>query len=175
MFRRERDELKSWIFYMYLNDNSRKDFLKKAAAVSIAGGAAGLLGLSARSLMPNVLYEPDRKVKIGAPTRFSEGVTFLNEHRLFVIKAGNNYRCMSAVCTHLGCTLKADALGSSASGARERQFRCPCHGSEFNGDGVALRGPVPSDLPRYHLSLAPDGTLVADLNCPVEKDFFLNV
>ncbi len=45
---------------------------------------------------------------------------------------------LSPICTHLGCPI---ALSSGPS-----QFRCPCHGGEFNTDGKRISGPPPRDM-----------------------------
>jgi cytochrome b6-f complex iron-sulfur subunit len=94
---------------------------------------------AARAFVPNVLYEP------------SQGITLVPEHRLFVIRRENDFHVISAVCTHLGCTVqwKPESHG----------FDCPCHGSRFHEDGVAYAGPAPRPLPWYAVTLAPDGSL----------------
>lgn len=46
---------------------------------------------------------------------------------------------VSAVCTHLGCTISWNNA--------ERNWECPCHGSVFGPDGEVLKGPAVQDLP----------------------------
>lgn len=45
----------------------------------------------------------------------------------------------SAKCTHLGCHVHWNSL--------ERCWDCPCHGSQFAPDGMALNGPAVAPLP----------------------------
>jgi glycine/D-amino acid oxidase-like deaminating enzyme/nitrite reductase/ring-hydroxylating ferredoxin subunit len=45
----------------------------------------------------------------------------------------------SAVCPHLGCIVRFDAL--------EKTWDCPCHGSRFDRHGRVIVGPANSDLP----------------------------
>ena len=69
---------------------------------AVAGQAYALL----RSLVPNVLYEQPQKFKIGLPTQFPEGVTFIKDRRVYVFRNQNTFHVLSAKCTHLGCTVK---------------------------------------------------------------------
>jgi cytochrome b6-f complex iron-sulfur subunit len=45
-----------------------------------------------------------------------------------VLNEGGDLRALSAICTHMGCIV-------GWNGAT-RQFDCPCHGANFNTDGV---------------------------------------
>jgi menaquinol-cytochrome c reductase iron-sulfur subunit len=117
------------------------------------------------------------------PNDFPDGLKFLPDERLFVFRQGNTFHAVSAVCTHLGCTVRAEALPQPEMKTVEGQslklthrFLCPCHGSRYTGDGSNVSGPAPKPLAWYHLSVAPDdGQLVVDLARPVERDFRLTV
>jgi menaquinol-cytochrome c reductase iron-sulfur subunit len=121
--------------------------------------------------------------KLGMPATFPEGLKFLPDERLFVFREGNTYHAISAVCTHLGCTTRAEALSNpeavQVGGQSLRlthRFLCPCHGSKYTGDGTNVAGPAPRPLAWYHLSLATDdGQLVVDLAREVGHDFRLTV
>mgnify|MGYP001811750210 FL=1 len=61
------------------------------------------------------------------------------------------------VCTHLGCLY--------AWRDQEGRFICPCHGSQFEYDGVYIQGPAPRSLDRFVVQvLTPDGEVVAETN-----------
>jgi menaquinol-cytochrome c reductase iron-sulfur subunit len=151
--------------------------------------AAGLAGIGAqaaivlRSLVPNVSYDPPIRVKIGRPESFADGLTFVTDRRVFIARDGKTFRAVSAVCTHLGCTVRAEATEqrdpADQSGRRQiqvYQFSCPCHGSRYRADGVNLSGPAPGPLAAYRLSLAPDdGQLVVDLGAEVARTFALTL
>jgi menaquinol-cytochrome c reductase iron-sulfur subunit len=154
----------------------------------LTGGIVGLGALFAgwplfRSLAPNVLYEPPKRMRVGAPDRFQEGVTYLEKERLYVFKEGNSFHCISAVCTHLGCTVKyAPYKRKEVQTVRKLEFtsggefHCPCHGSKFYGDGTNYSGPAPRPLAWHPLDVsAADGQLVVDLGQRVERDFRLVV
>ena len=161
----------------------RRDFFVKL------GIGAGLTALGAqaaaslRSLVPNVSYDAPTTVKLGMPNDFPDGMKFLPDQRLFVFREGKTFHAVSAVCTHLGCTVRAEALSNPVSKTVDgkelrmtHQFLCPCHGSKYAGDGSNVSGPAPKPLAWYHLSTWPeDGQLVVDLARTVGHDFRLTV
>jgi menaquinol-cytochrome c reductase iron-sulfur subunit len=163
--------------------DDRRDFLLQL------GTGAGVLALAAqgaaslRSLVPNVSYDAPTTVKLGQPADFPDGLKFLPDERLFVYREGKTFHAISAVCTHLGCTVRAEALSQpqtvTAGGASIRlthRYLCPCHGSKYTGDGTNVAGPAPRPLAWYHLSIATDdGQLVVDLAREVGHDFRLTI
>ncbi len=162
---------------------SRRTFLQKLGFGSMLASFAGFSWQSFRSLIPNVLYEPPQKFKIGLPANLAEGMTFLEDKRLYVFKEGKSFYAISAACTHLGCTVKYTKLNQAKqveSGGEKKsvpfEFHCPCHGSKFYADGTNYAGPAPSALQWHKLEVAPDdGQLVVDLNSEVEQNFRLTV
>jgi menaquinol-cytochrome c reductase iron-sulfur subunit len=161
----------------------RRDFLLTLGAGAGAAAIATQTVASLRSLVPNVSYDSPTTVKLGLPADFPDGLKFLDDERLFVFREGNTFHAVSAVCTHLGCTVRAEALPNpetaDVGGAPMRlthRFLCPCHGSRYRGDGSNVSGPAPRPLAWYRLTTAPDdGQLVVDLADEVEHDFRLTV
>ena len=161
----------------------RRDFLLRLGAGAGVAAITVQAGASLRSLVPNVSYDAPTTVKLGPPSDFPDGLKLLPDERVLVFREGNTFHAISAVCTHLGCTVRAEALASpqsvDAGGAPIRvthRFLCPCHGSEYKGDGTNVAGPAPKPLAWYRLLLAPDdGQLVIDLADEVGRDFRLTV
>jgi cytochrome b6-f complex iron-sulfur subunit len=160
---------------------NRRDFLLTlgtGAGIAAIGyqGAASL-----RSLVPNVSYDAPTTVKVGLPADFPDGLKFLPDQRLFIFREGAVFHAVSAVCTHLGCTVRAEALSNPETRTVDgkplrltHRFLCPCHGSKYTGDGGNVSGPAPRPLAWYHLSIASDdGQLVVDLANEVGHDFRL--
>jgi cytochrome b6-f complex iron-sulfur subunit len=137
-------------------------FLGWSSAVFALGASLAAAG---RFLVPNVLYEPERRFKALRPEDYPEGATFMPNLRVFLFRKGNSFRAASAVCTHLGCTVNLAGNG----------FHCPCHGSVFDQSGVVLSGPAPSPLAWFELTLSRDGHLVIDTSQPVRSDKYLVV
>jgi Rieske Fe-S protein len=51
----------------------------------------------------------------------------------------------SAICTHMGCTVKAAG----------KQLHCPCHGSRYDAfTGAVVQGPAPKPLPVVDVHVA---------------------
>jgi len=144
---------------------TRRDLLWRTA---VMGSGLGLLATAlawAKSLVPKVLYEPPTRRRLGPPGRFPEGRTYLADQRLFVLRKGGAYRALSAICTHLGCT-----VGEAEGGG----YHCPCHGSVFSADGTNEAGPAPKPLPWRPLTLR-GGALIVDLGAEVGPEVALQV
>jgi cytochrome b6-f complex iron-sulfur subunit len=164
-------------------DPARREFLFRVGAGAGIAAVAYQAAASLRSLVPNVSYDAPTTVRLGMPAEFPDGLKFLPDERLFVFREGNTYHAISAVCTHLGCTARAEALPNpevrQVGGQSLRlthRFQCPCHGSRYTGDGTNVSGPAPRPLAWYHLSLATDDAqLVVDLAHEVGHDFRLTV
>ena len=58
----------------------------------------------------------------------------------------NSWRAFTPICTHQGCTV------SSFVGGR---INCPCHGSQYNTNGVPVAGPAPAPLTQFTLTFDP--------------------
>lgn len=163
--------------------NNRREFLCTLGTGAGVAALAAQAGASLRSLVPNVSYDAPTTVKVGLPEEFPDGLKFLPDQRLFVFREGRTFHAISAVCTHLGCTVRAEALSQPVSRDVEgtplrmtHRFLCPCHGSQYSGDGGNLAGPAPKPLAWFHLSVAPDdGQLVVDLAREVGREFRLTL
>jgi Rieske Fe-S protein len=58
----------------------------------------------------------------------------------------DNFRAVSAECTHLGCDVRPS----------QNFLVCPCHGSTFDMTGEVVRGPAPSGLDTYPVEIKGD-------------------
>jgi len=148
-------------------ETSRRGFFRLALGwlAAIFAATASAAG-AARFLVPNVLFEPDQRFKAGKPEDYLDGsVTFLDAELVFVIRKGNTFRCLSATCTHLGCTVNRAGNG----------YHCPCHGSVFDDQGQVKSGPAPRPLEWFSVTLSKDNRLVVDKGQRVKEDKYLVV
>jgi Rieske Fe-S protein len=59
---------------------------------------------------------------------------------VYVSKVGEDYRVLSAVCSHLGCSVNWEGKAGI--------FRCPCHNGVYSPEGKVISGPPPRPLTR---------------------------
>ncbi len=148
---------------------NRRSFLSWGAAGLAALWAAIGVSLAAviRFLTPDVFYEPPRTFSIGNPGDFPFGPpTFLTAEKVFVFHdKEKGFAAVSAVCTHLGCTIQYFTS--------DGRFHCPCHGSTFAGDGKVMHGPAPKPLEWFEVALARDGQLRIDKDKVVPPSYRL--
>ena len=141
----------------------RRDFFLKLGIGCGLTALGAQAAASLRSLVPNVSYDAPTTVKLGMPNDFPDGMKFLPDQRLFVFREGKTFHAVSAVCTHLGCTVRAEALPAPQTktvlGTELRmthRFLCPCHSATFTSDGWATSGPPAAagqSLARYRLKV----------------------
>lgn len=130
---------------------TRRSFLTFASLGSFLAATGTALAGMLRLPKPAVLPGPVRRFKIGMPEQFAVGSeTRFEKESVFVFRDAQGIYAISAVCTHLGCS-----IGRAPDG-----FACPCHGSRFTASGEVTGGPAPRALPWLELGRAADGQLV---------------
>jgi cytochrome b6-f complex iron-sulfur subunit len=133
----------------------RRDFLNDVAAAALGVAGIGAVVVTARYLSPNVLFEPPTSFRIGLPDEYPvNSVSYLADQQVYIVRMPGGFYAISAICTHLGCITqwKPDL----------DLIACPCHGSQFNKDGMIEHGPAPRPLPHFAIRLMPDGNLQVD-------------
>jgi cytochrome b6-f complex iron-sulfur subunit len=110
-----------------------------------------------RFFLPRTLFEPNTTFKIGYPSDYALGVDtkFQQKYRIWVDRTPDRLFVIYARCTHLGCT--PDWKPS------ENKFKCPCHGSGYDSEGINFEGPAPRPMDRAHVEVAPDGQIVVNV------------
>jgi cytochrome b6-f complex iron-sulfur subunit len=111
-----------------------------------------------RFFLPRTLFEPATSFKIGYPEEYGLGVDtkFQQKYRIWVDRTPDRIFVIYARCTHLGCT--PDWKPS------ENKFKCPCHGSGYDSEGVNFEGPAPRPMDRARVEIAPDGQILVDVS-----------
>ena len=127
----------------------------------VMASVLGFLGVNfvmfLRFFLPRTLFEPKTSFTIGYPSDFGFGVDtkFQNAHRIWVVRNTEGIFVISAICTHLGCTPDWKAS--------ENKFKCPCHGSGYDSEGINFEGPAPRPMDRASVELDAEGQIVVDV------------
>ncbi len=141
---------------------SRRGMLAGSAAAIGWAAFAGTAGISGaafqRFLMPNVLEEPDPKIRVGSLTQYAglqpgEVNEDFKPEGVWIIRTDEKLAALNIICTHLGCI--PNWLPN------DRKFKCPCHGSGFYANGINFEGPAPRPLERFKIAVV-DGTVIVD-------------
>ena len=111
-----------------------------------------------RFFLPRTLFEPNSVFKIGYPSDYGLGIDerWLQKYRIWVDRTPDRLFVIYARCTHLGCTPNWKPA--------ENKFKCPCHGSGYDNEGINFEGPAPRPMDRAHIDKAPDGEIVVDVS-----------
>ena len=123
---------------------------------------SGYLGINflmfLRFFFPRALYEPNTVFNIGYPADFALGIDlrFQSTNRVWVVRQPDRIFAIYARCTHLGCTPDWKAS--------ENKFKCPCHGSGYDSEGINFEGPAPRPMDRAQITLDATGKIIVDTN-----------
>lgn len=113
-------------------------------AMGCAGSAVYRVSLQSGRLAIDPKTYPELDKPGGAVMLRGNG---LEEAVILVRIEGQNYKALSAACTHLGCTVRPSG-----------QFlACPCHGSTFALTGEVVRGPAERPLKTYPVHVSQQG------------------
>ncbi|HEX8284570.1 MAG TPA: Rieske 2Fe-2S domain-containing protein [Pyrinomonadaceae bacterium] len=123
----------------------------------VVGSFTAVMGLSIlRFFLPRAIFEPSSIFRIGFPGDYSLGVDtkWQQQYRIWVVRNSERLFVIYARCTHLGCTPDWKAS--------ENKFKCPCHGSGYDSEGVNFEGPAPRPMDRAAVTVDAEGQLVVN-------------
>ena len=143
-------------------------FVKTAVAL-IGGGLAAVLGAFAFGSRASASQgrwsragttsdlKPDEPVpRVLSVSRVDGWYRARARETVFLVWDGEKtIRAMSATCTHLGCQVQWQA--------KEKKFRCPCHGGVYAADGTVLAGPPPRPLQTIEARIESDSSVLVRL------------
>jgi cytochrome b6-f complex iron-sulfur subunit len=109
-----------------------------------------------RFFLTRSILEPSSTFRIGPPGDYALGVDtkWQQQYRIWVTKTSDRLFVIYARCTHLGCTPDWKAS--------ENKFKCPCHGSGYDSEGINFEGPAPRPMDRARVALDAEGQIVVD-------------
>ncbi|HLM24413.1 MAG TPA: Rieske 2Fe-2S domain-containing protein [Pyrinomonadaceae bacterium] len=124
---------------------------------TIAGSLTTFFLMFLRFFLPRSILEPSSTFRIGSPNDYALGVDtkWQQQYRVWVTRTSDRLFVIYARCTHLGCTPDWKAS--------ENKFKCPCHGSGYDSEGINFEGPAPRPMDRAKVSLDAEGQVVVDV------------
>jgi len=130
---------------------------------SIAGFLTTCFLMFVRFFLPRAIFEPASTFKIGFSGDYALGVDtkYQLQSRIWVDQTSGRLFVIYARCTHLGCTPDWKAS--------ENKFKCPCHGSGYDSEGVNFEGPAPRPMDRAHVELDAEGQITVDTSRLFQK------
>ncbi|MGW8249041.1 MAG: QcrA and Rieske domain-containing protein [Anaerolineales bacterium] len=99
-----------------------------------AGEFGGLVPVGSSSELPTTEEPPDNYPKV----------------KFWLSNIDQGVLALYKVCTHLGCLYNWNN--------QEDKFICPCHGSQFQKNGVYIAGPAPRSLDRFAMQVVDSTT-----------------
>ena len=123
---------------------------------AVAGFLTACFLMFVRFFLPRSIFEPATRFRIGFPDDYAIGVDdkWQQQYRIWVDKTPDRLFVIYARCTHLGCT--PDWKSS------ENKFKCPCHGSGYDSEGINFEGPAPRPMDRAYVEKDAEGQIVVD-------------
>jgi cytochrome b6-f complex iron-sulfur subunit len=124
---------------------------------TVAGALTTFFLMFVRFFLPRSILEPSSIFRIGAPGDYALGVDtkWQQQYRIWVTRTSDRLFVIYARCTHLGCTPDWKAS--------ENKFKCPCHGSGYDSEGINFEGPAPRPMDRAKVALDAEGQIVVDV------------
>jgi cytochrome b6-f complex iron-sulfur subunit len=123
---------------------------------TVAGSLITFFLMFLRFFLPRSILEPSSQFRIGPPADYAIGVDtkWQQQYRIWVTRTSDRLFVIYARCTHLGCTPDWKAS--------ENKFKCPCHGSGYDSEGINFEGPAPRPMDRAKVSLDAEGQILVD-------------
>lgn len=128
---------------------TRREFLATSGVLvgSVASGCATASIYRIGSTNGRILINPTDYSELGQSGGMIQFRINGVADPLILIRQKDAYQAFSAVCTHLRCFVRPS----------NHFLMCPCHGSTFDLEGNAVRGPAEQPLARYKTKMSAEG------------------
>lgn len=150
------------------NGTNRRELLTLGSAFGLMGLAAvGTGGALFKYMFPVVSYGTPQKFLVPLDDLPDVGDELIFDDMKVVLRrqTEKEVAAISLVCTHLGCTVNRVETG----------FQCPCHGSQYDTDGLVVGGPAPKTLPWLEIKNMPGGQIEIDTGTSLPENTFFTV
>ena len=147
---------------------SRRELITLGSAFGLMGlAAAGTGGALFKYMFPVVSYGTPQKFLVPVEDLPDVGDELVFDDMKVVLRrqTEKDVAAISLVCTHLGCTVNRVETG----------FLCPCHGSQYDSDGIVVGGPAPKTLPWLEIKVVPGGQIEIDTGTELPENTFFAI
>jgi cytochrome b6-f complex iron-sulfur subunit len=147
---------------------SRRELITLGSAFGLMGlAAAGTGGALFKYMFPVVSYGTPQKflVPISDLPEVGDELIFEDQKVILRRQTEKQVAAISLVCTHLGCTVNRVETG----------FQCPCHGSQYDSDGLVVGGPAPKTLHWLEIKKVPGNQIEIDSGTDLPENSFFAV
>ena len=148
--------------------SSRREMIAVGSAFGLMGLAAvGTGGALFKFMFPVVSYGTPQKFLVSIEDLPDVGDELIFEDQKTVLRrqSETEIAAISLVCTHLGCTVNRVETG----------FQCPCHGSQYDSDGIVVGGPAPKTLHWLEIKKMPGNQIEIDTGSSLPENSFYAV
>jgi Rieske Fe-S protein len=145
----------NWTRRLFVRE-SLKGWLGLVLGPTIYASARAMIGTRGSG----VVQPKDIGAAEGLEPGKSKTVLFGNTRVLIAREAAGKLHAVSAICTHMGCSIRfnADRL--------EGHLACNCHDSGFSLRGENLNGPATRPLAEYHIQNVAGRLILSEKNGP---------
>jgi cytochrome b6-f complex iron-sulfur subunit len=141
----------------------RRSFVRNAALGAVVLNGGLVTGFSLRMLWPNETGDFGKVLRVPASVVPEVGgQPFVNAAgQFYLVHTEAGVMALWWRCPHLGCTVPPFNAATS-------QYKCPCHGSVYNYEGVRTGGPAPRPMD-YMMLEVDGGDVLVDTGAIVER------
>lgn len=137
----------------HLNSKANKMFIKENAVENIVIDSS-VSFVSSRN--------DQAKATIPRSLIPSNDFSFFEQHNIYAGKFTDEYRILSAKCSHQGCTVRWRL--------EQKIFQCPCHGGEYSPEGAVLSGPPPAPLAAPKFTIEGNNVVIENPVAVIDAD-----
>ena len=136
----------------------RREFINSLLGLGGLGGLASVLYPVFKYLIPPEITEPQvSTLKVGSLAEFPENsskiVRFGREPVILIRSEGEDFKALSATCTHLDCIVQYNQS--------RKQIVCACHNGVYDLTGRNVSGPPPKPLIVYAVTIIDDQIILS--------------
>jgi len=146
----------------------RREFMVNSVVLGLLGVIISVgTGAVYKFLKPVVSYQNPKKFRLNIKDLPQVGEELIYQEQKTIVrrKSLSEVAAISLVCTHLGCIVNRVATG----------FLCPCHGSQYDNEGLVVGGPAPKTLSWHFIKVIPGNQIEIDTGTSLEENTYFKI